>query len=169
MQAASLCFTVGPIDAGTAARIPGAERRQYEHGRLSRGGRQLPHLCLARRRRARRLCDVGQAIISPAPKGPLIETGNPLDVAVQGEGWLAIQTPGGTVYTRDGRMRMRLDGELESLAGHPILDAGGTPIILDPDRGAAGDLRRRHDHPGRAAGRRDRPVPDRSQRQVHPL
>ena len=68
-------------------------------------------------------------------EGALIETGNPLDVAVQGEGWLAIQTPGGTVYTRDGRMRMRSTGELESLAGHPILDAGATPIILDPTAG----------------------------------
>jgi flagellar basal-body rod protein FlgF len=56
-------------------------------------------------------------------------------VAVQGEGFLAIQTPGGTVYTRDGRMRMKASGELESLAGHPILDAGGTPLILDPTAG----------------------------------
>lgn len=68
-------------------------------------------------------------------EGPLIKTGDPLDVAVQGEGWLAIQTPGGTVYTRDGRMRMKPTGELESLDGHPILDAGNTPIILDPNGG----------------------------------
>src|SRR5277367_3190310 len=39
--------------------------------------------------------------------GPLIPTSNPLDVAVQGEGWLAMQTPRGIVYTRDGRMRMQ--------------------------------------------------------------
>jgi flagellar basal-body rod protein FlgF len=68
-------------------------------------------------------------------EGPLINTGNPLDVAVQGEGWLAIQTPGGIVYTRDGRMQMKSTGELQSLAGHPILDAGGTQIILDPTAG----------------------------------
>ena len=68
-------------------------------------------------------------------EGPLERTDNPLDVAVQGEGFLAIQTPGGTVYTRDGRQRMRPTGELESLAGHPILDAGGTPLILDPTAG----------------------------------
>ncbi|HLH10584.1 MAG TPA: flagellar basal-body rod protein FlgF [Methylovirgula sp.] len=69
-------------------------------------------------------------------QGPLIQTGNPLDVAVQGEGWLAVQTPGGTVYTRDGRMRMRPTGELESVDGHPILDAGNAPIVLDPTAGA---------------------------------
>jgi flagellar basal-body rod protein FlgF len=69
-------------------------------------------------------------------EGPLERTDNPLDVAVQGEGFLAIQTPGGIVYTRDGRMRMKASGELESLAGHPILDAGGTPLILDPTAGS---------------------------------
>lgn len=68
-------------------------------------------------------------------EGPLIKTDNPLDVAVQGEGWLAIQTPAGIVYTRDGRMRMKPTGELESLDGHPILDAGGTQLILDPNAG----------------------------------
>src|ERR1039458_7880138 len=36
--------------------------------------------------------------------GPLIPTSNPLDVAIQGEGWIAIQAPRGTVYTRDGRI-----------------------------------------------------------------
>jgi flagellar basal-body rod protein FlgF len=68
--------------------------------------------------------------------GPLTPTGNPLDVAVQGDGWFAVQTPSGTVYTRDGRMRMQPTGGLESLGGYPILDAGGSPITLDPDGGA---------------------------------
>jgi flagellar basal-body rod protein FlgF len=67
--------------------------------------------------------------------GALVPTNNPLDVAVQGEGWMAVQTPRGIVYTRDGRMRMQPTGALESLNGHPILDAGGTPILLDPDAG----------------------------------
>ena len=36
--------------------------------------------------------------------GSLTKTDNPLDVAVQGNAWFAVQTPSGTVYTRDGRM-----------------------------------------------------------------
>jgi flagellar basal-body rod protein FlgF len=67
--------------------------------------------------------------------GPVIPTGNPLDLAVQGDAWLAIQTPSGTVYTRDGRMQISAGGELQSIAGYPLLDVGGAPIQLDPNAG----------------------------------
>lgn len=69
--------------------------------------------------------------------GAFTQTGNPLDVAVQGGGFLAIETPQGTAYTRDGRMQMLPTGDLVSLNGHAVLDAGGAPITLDPKGGAA--------------------------------
>lgn len=69
-------------------------------------------------------------------QGPLIKTDNPLDVAVNGEGWIAIQTPAGTAYTRDGRMRMQANGALQTLNGYAVLDAGGAPILLNPNAGA---------------------------------
>lgn len=65
--------------------------------------------------------------------GALIKTDNPLDVAVNGEGWLAIETPAGKAYTRDGRMRMQPSGALQTINGYPVLDAGGAPIQLDPN------------------------------------
>ena len=68
--------------------------------------------------------------------GPISKTGNPLDVAVSGEAWIAVQSPTGTIYTRDGRMRMEANGALQSVNGYPILDAGNTAILLDPDAGA---------------------------------
>jgi flagellar basal-body rod protein FlgF len=68
--------------------------------------------------------------------GEVTKTGNPLDVAVSGDAWLGLQTPAGTVYTRDGRMRLRESGILESLNGYRVLDAGGAPITLDPNAGA---------------------------------
>jgi len=68
--------------------------------------------------------------------GPLISTGNPLDMAIQGEGWFAVRSSAGTVYTRDGRMTMNEDGGLVSITGQPILDAAGAPIELDPGGGA---------------------------------
>jgi flagellar basal-body rod protein FlgF len=77
----------------------------------------------------------GETYISRAA-GELVRTENPLDVAVKGDAWLAIQSPQGTtVYTRDGRLRMLETGELQTLNGDPILDVGGAPILLDPAAG----------------------------------
>ena len=76
----------------------------------------------------------GASHISRKPGVPF-KTDNPLDVAVQGDCWLALQTPKGTVYTRDGRMRMQASGALQSVSGYAILDAGNSPIVLDPDAG----------------------------------
>lgn len=67
--------------------------------------------------------------------GPLRETGNSLDFAIRGEAWFAIETPRGPVMTRDGRFSMLDTGELISLEGYPVLDAGGAPIQLDPQGG----------------------------------
>jgi flagellar basal-body rod protein FlgF len=67
--------------------------------------------------------------------GGMVKTGNPLDVAIQGEGFMAVQTPGGSVYTRDGRMQILNTGGLVSLNGYPVLDVGGAPITLDPAAG----------------------------------
>ncbi|MEI8178426.1 flagellar basal-body rod protein FlgF [Aestuariivirga sp.] len=68
--------------------------------------------------------------------GALKQTGNPLDVAVRGKGFLAISTPQGTAYTRDGRMQMLPTGDIVTLEGHPVLDAGGAPLTADPAGGA---------------------------------
>lgn len=76
----------------------------------------------------------GDSYIKRDP-GQMIRTGNPLDVAVQGDAWFALQTPSGVVYTRDGRMQMTAEGELQSVAGYPILDAGGAAIQVNPNAG----------------------------------
>ena len=68
--------------------------------------------------------------------GPMTRTGNPLDVAVTGNAWIAVQGQTGTIYTRDGRMRMQANGALQTLNGYPVLDAGNSAILLDPDGGA---------------------------------
>lgn len=64
--------------------------------------------------------------------GGLRETKSPFDFAVQGDAWFAIDTPAGTVVTRDGRFSMRETGELVTVEGYPVLDAGGAPLLLDP-------------------------------------
>jgi flagellar basal-body rod protein FlgF len=69
--------------------------------------------------------------------GELQETGNPLDVAVKGDAWMALETPAGQVLTRDGRFSLTTTGQLVSIRGYPVLDAGGGPIQLNPNGGEA--------------------------------
>jgi len=76
----------------------------------------------------------GKTFLSTA-HGSMTETGNPFDFAVQGDAWFAIDTPVGTVMTRDGRFSMNDTGQLMSIEGHPVLDSGGAPIQLDPRNG----------------------------------
>ncbi|MDX8432947.1 flagellar basal-body rod protein FlgF [Mesorhizobium abyssinicae] len=76
----------------------------------------------------------GNTYLSTA-HGSMTETGNPFDFAIQGDAWFAIETPGGTVMTRDGRFSMNENGELMSIEGYPVLDGGGAPIQLDPRNG----------------------------------
>jgi flagellar basal-body rod protein FlgF len=67
--------------------------------------------------------------------GGLTRTNNPLDVAVQGDAWFAVKTPGGITYTRDGRMQLSETGTLQNVQGYQMLDAGSTPLVLDPTAG----------------------------------
>lgn len=76
----------------------------------------------------------GDTYLSGA-SGAMRETGNPFDVAVQGDAWFGIETPAGTVMTRDGRFTMLETGQLVSIEGYPVLDAGGAPLQLDPLNG----------------------------------
>lgn len=62
--------------------------------------------------------------------GALLTTGRDLDVAVAGDGWLAVQTPdGGEAYTRNGELRLTQTGNLETPGGDLLLGDNG-PIQL---------------------------------------
>jgi flagellar basal-body rod protein FlgF len=64
--------------------------------------------------------------------GPAQTTGNDLDVAIQGEGWLAVQSPNGTeAYTRAGNLRTDASGMLMTAAGHPVLGTDGPITVPD--------------------------------------
>ena len=76
----------------------------------------------------------GEPFLSRA-SGELIRTDNLLDIAIEGDAWLAIQTPSGQVFTRDGRMRITDEGVLQTLNGYPILDVGGAPVVVEPEAG----------------------------------
>jgi len=61
--------------------------------------------------------------------GPMQQTGNPLDVAIEGDGFLAVKTPNGERYTRNGALQLNADGELVTPQGYQVLGDGG-PIQL---------------------------------------
>ncbi|MGR3452383.1 flagellar basal-body rod protein FlgF [Pseudooceanicola sp.] len=71
-------------------------------------------------------------------QGALTLTGNPLDVALNGDGWFGYQTGDGrTAYGRDGRFVLDDQGRLMTLSGAQVLDAGGAPVALPPDVASA--------------------------------
>src|SRR5574337_1903720 len=54
-------------------------------------------------------------------QGNLSQTGNALDVAIEGRGFLQVAMPdGSTAYTRDGSLHLRRDGQLVTASGYPI-------------------------------------------------
>ncbi|TVR60631.1 MAG: flagellar basal-body rod protein FlgF [Candidatus Competibacteraceae bacterium] len=64
--------------------------------------------------------------------GKLMTTGRDLDIAVQGEGWIAIQAPDGDeAYTRAGDLQRETNGMLVTATGHPVLGDGG-PVFIPP-------------------------------------
>jgi flagellar basal-body rod protein FlgF len=62
-------------------------------------------------------------------QGALEKTGNPLDVAINGPGFLTVQTPRGQRYTRNGSLQMDASGQLVTNEGNPVLGTGG-PIVF---------------------------------------
>lgn len=60
-------------------------------------------------------------------------TGRELDMAVRGEGWIAVQAPDGSeAYTRAGDLHISSAGLLVNGAGHPIIGDNGGPIAVPP-------------------------------------
>lgn len=62
-------------------------------------------------------------------QGAVEATNNPLDVAIDGTAFLAVQTPNGERYTRDGNLHINNQGQLVTASGNPVLGANG-PIVL---------------------------------------
>ncbi len=64
--------------------------------------------------------------------GAIQLTGNPLDVAIVGDGYFAVQTPQGERYTRAGALTTDATGRLVTMEGQPILSRTG-PITIAPE------------------------------------
>ncbi|MBA4172509.1 MAG: flagellar basal-body rod protein FlgF [Hyphomicrobium sp.] len=67
--------------------------------------------------------------------GALTRTDSPLDLAIAGDAWFAIETAQGFSYTRDGRFQMSANGDLVTVTGDRVLDSGGAGLQLNPAGG----------------------------------
>ena len=66
-------------------------------------------------------------------QGPILSTGRDLDIAVRGEGWIAVQSPDGSeAYSRAGDLHIDDTGLITNGAGHPVLGNNDLPIIVPP-------------------------------------
>lgn len=64
--------------------------------------------------------------------GAMVQTGNELDVALNGDGFFAVQTGGGERWTKSGSFQISNNGTLVDLSGNPVLGEGG-PIQFGPE------------------------------------
>jgi flagellar basal-body rod protein FlgF len=62
-------------------------------------------------------------------QGSYEQTKNPLDIAINGDGFFAVQAPGGERYTRDGNLQINNQGQLVTASGFPVLGTSG-PIVF---------------------------------------
>jgi flagellar basal-body rod protein FlgF len=66
--------------------------------------------------------------------GPAVTTNNPLDVAIDGDGFFAVQTAAGERYTRNGAFQINVRGELVTSEGSRVLGTGGA-LTFQPEDG----------------------------------
>jgi flagellar basal-body rod protein FlgF len=88
-----------------------------------------------------------EADSQPMPTMPLIEkpwidlaqgavhaTGNPLDLALTGKGFFAVDSPSGPLYTRNGSFSLAKDGRVVTSEGYPLRGASGSVLTLQSTR-----------------------------------
>ncbi|MGF1455558.1 MAG: flagellar basal-body rod protein FlgF [Alphaproteobacteria bacterium] len=68
-------------------------------------------------------------------EGQMVATGNSLDLAISGDGFLTVRTPDGERYTRNGHLGTDTESRLVTHDGHPVLDENGREIFLDRNNG----------------------------------
>ncbi|WP_341223617.1 flagellar hook-basal body complex protein [Loktanella salsilacus] len=71
-------------------------------------------------------------------QGTLTQTGGAFDLAIEGDGYFLIDTPEGQRLTRAGSFTPNENGELVTMDGNRVLDAGGAPVFVPTGAGPVG-------------------------------
>jgi len=66
-------------------------------------------------------------------EGAFKKTGNPLDLAINGDGFFVLGTPAGERYTRSGNFQMDSTGQLVTRSGDPVMSDSGEPFFMSPE------------------------------------
>lgn len=74
----------------------------------------------------------GNARMTSFEQGALTQTGGTFDFAIEGDGFFLVQTPDGERLTRAGAFTPNAAGDLVTVDGYPVLDAGAAPIFIPP-------------------------------------
>lgn len=70
-------------------------------------------------------------IVTDHAQGILEETGKTTDLAIEGTGYFAVETPDGVRYTRDGAFTVNAEGYLATSGGHFVLNTAGARIQVN--------------------------------------
>lgn len=73
------------------------------------------------------------AVLRDLQEGPMQATGNPLDLAINGDGYFVVETEEGPRYTRNGSFQLNGDNEIVTHAGRNVLDDNGNAIAIPFD------------------------------------
>lgn len=73
------------------------------------------------------------ASVRDLSEGPMVNTDNPLDIAISGNGYFTVETEEGPRYTRKGNFTLDNNGQIVTAAGDPLMGADGAPIVLPPE------------------------------------
>ncbi|AFO93214.1 flagellar hook-basal body complex protein [Phaeobacter inhibens] len=66
-------------------------------------------------------------------QGALTQSGGDLDLAIEGDGYFMVETPMGERLTRSGAFSTNAQGDLVTMDGHRVLDAGRAPVFIPGD------------------------------------
>jgi len=98
-----------------------------------RGGRVTFSEALARARSPDMALVTGGTPALDSSPGAVATTGNPLDLALDGDGYFAVDTPDGVRYTRAGAFTLDAEGTLRTATGLAVRSADGGPLQLPPE------------------------------------
>lgn len=73
------------------------------------------------------------ALLRNLNAGPMSKTDNPLDLAINGDGYFAVETPDGERYTRNGTFQLNQDGQIVTTQGDLVLGIDGNAITIPPN------------------------------------